>query len=49
MTNDPVGNRHWPYGKPPEYAGTDFIVAREGKIAALCMFLDELASTQPGA
>ena len=31
-------------GKPPEYAGTDFIVARNGKIAALYMFLDELPS-----
>ena len=29
-------------GEPPEYAGTDFIVARDGKIAALYMFLDEL-------
>jgi hypothetical protein len=34
-------------GKPPEYAGTDFIVARDGKIAALYMFLDELPSPQP--
>jgi hypothetical protein len=33
-------------GKPPEYAGTDFIVARDGKIAALYMFLDELPSPQ---
>jgi hypothetical protein len=31
-------------GEPPEYAGTDFIVAREGKIAALYMFLDQLPS-----
>jgi hypothetical protein len=31
-------------GEPPEYAGTDFILAREGKIAALCMFLDQLPS-----
>ena len=29
-------------GKPPEYAGTDFIVARDGKIAALYMFFDKL-------
>ena len=29
-------------GKPPEYAGTDFIVVRDGKIGALYMFLDEL-------
>ena len=30
-------------GKPPEYAGTDFIVARDGKIAGLYLFFDELA------
>ena len=39
-------------GKPPEYAGTDFVVARDGKIAALYMFLDELPAprlAQPGA
>ena len=35
-------------GKPPAYAGTDFIVARGGKIAALYMFLDELPSPQQG-
>ena len=29
-------------GKPPAYAGTDFIIAREGKIAALYLFFDEL-------
>jgi len=29
-------------GKPPEYAGTDFLVARDGKIAAVYMFFDEL-------
>ena len=29
-------------GKPPEYAGTDVIVIRDGKIGALYMFLDEL-------
>ena len=29
-------------GKPPEYAGTDFIIARVGKIAVLYMFLDKL-------
>jgi SnoaL-like domain len=34
-------------GEPPEYAGTDFIIARDGKIAALYMFLDELRSPQP--
>ena len=29
-------------GKDPEYAGTDFIIARDGKIAAVYMFFDEL-------
>ena len=36
-------------GEPPQYAGTDFIIARDGKIAALYMFFDELPSPQPGA
>src|ERR1700756_80919 len=27
-------------GKPPAYAGTDFIVARDGKIAAVYLFFD---------
>jgi SnoaL-like domain len=35
-------------GKPPEYAGTDFVVAHDGKIAALYMFLDELPPPRPG-
>jgi len=30
-------------GQPPEYAGTDVIVARDGKIAAVYLFFDELA------
>lgn len=29
-------------GKPPEYAGTDFLIARDGKIAAIYMFFDAL-------
>jgi hypothetical protein len=29
-------------GHPPEYAGTDFIVARDGKISAVYLFFDEL-------
>ena len=29
-------------GKAPAYAGTDFIIVREGKIAALYLFFDEL-------
>lgn len=29
-------------GKPPAYAGTDFIVARDGKIASVYLFFDKL-------
>ena len=29
-------------GEPPAYAGTDFIIARDGRIAALYLFLDKL-------
>ena len=29
-------------GEPPAYAGTDFIVARDGRIAALYLFFDKL-------
>ena len=29
-------------GKAPEYAGTDFITARDGKISAVYLFFDEL-------
>jgi hypothetical protein len=29
-------------GEPPAYAGTDFIVARDGKIAAIYLFFDKL-------
>lgn len=29
-------------GKPPTYAGTDFIIVRDGKIAAVYLFFDEL-------
>ena len=29
-------------GKPPAYAGTDFIVVRDGKIAAVYLFFDDL-------
>jgi hypothetical protein len=36
-------------GKAPEYAGSDFIIAREGKIAAVYLFFDELPSPRPGA
>ena len=39
------GRVRWVSGsldKPPAYAGTDFIIARDGKIAALYLFFDEL-------
>jgi hypothetical protein len=29
-------------GKPPAYAGTDFIVARNGRIASVYLFFDSL-------
>ncbi len=29
-------------GKPPAYAGTDFIVARNGRIASVYLFFDNL-------
>jgi hypothetical protein len=29
-------------GEPPAYAGTDFIIARDGKIAAVYLFFDQL-------
>ena len=29
-------------GKPPAYAGTDFVIVRDGKIAALYLFFDKL-------
>jgi hypothetical protein len=31
-----------PPGAPPAYAGTDFIVSRDGLIAAIYLFFDEL-------
>ena len=39
------GRVKWVSGRPgqaPAYAGTDFIIAREGRIAALYLFFDEL-------
>src|ERR1700756_5604612 len=39
------GRVRWVSGSPgklPAYAGTDFIIARDGKIAALYLFFDEL-------
>ena len=29
-------------GKPPAYAGTDFVIVRDGKIAAVYLFFDKL-------
>lgn len=29
-------------GEPPAYAGTDFVIARGGKLAAVYLFFDEL-------
>jgi hypothetical protein len=29
-------------GEAPAYAGTDFIIARDGRIAAVYLFFDEL-------
>jgi hypothetical protein len=39
------GRVRWVSGRPgeaPAYAGTDFIVARDGRIAALYLFFDKL-------
>jgi hypothetical protein len=42
---DNGGRVQWVSGRPgeaPAYAGTDFIVARDGRIAALYLFFDKL-------
>ena len=31
-----------PPGEAPAYAGTDFIIARDGRIAAIYLFFDKL-------
>lgn len=36
-------------GQPPAVAGTDFIIARDGKIAAVYLFFDEIPSQPSGA
>lgn len=39
------GRVRWLSGRPgdtPAYAGTDFIIAREGRIAAVYLFFDKL-------
>jgi len=43
--NGDGGRIRWVSGRPgeaPAYAGTDFIVAREGRIAAVYLFFDKL-------
>jgi len=43
--NGDAGRVRWVSGSPgkqPAYAGTDFLIARDGKIAAVYLFLDEL-------
>ena len=40
-----AGGVQWVSGRPgeaPAYAGTDFIIARDGRIAALYLFFDKL-------
>ena len=40
-----AGRVRWVSGRPgeaPAYAGTDFIIARDGRIAAVYLFFDEL-------
>jgi hypothetical protein len=40
-----AGRVRWVSGRPgeaPAYAGTDFIIARDGRIAALYLFFDKL-------
>jgi SnoaL-like protein len=40
-----VGRIQWVEGRPgeaPTYAGTDFIIARDGRIAAVYLFFDKL-------
>ena len=39
------GRVRWVAGRPgqaPEYAGTDFIIARDGRVAAIYLFVDKL-------
>ncbi len=39
------GRIRWVSGRPdeaPAYAGTDFIIARDGRIAAVYLFFDKL-------
>ena len=44
------GRVPWVSGRPgdaPEYAGTDFIIARDGRIAAIYLFFDKLPEPAP--
>ena len=44
------GRVPWVSGRPgdaPAYAGTDFIIARDGRIAAIYLFFDKLPSVRP--
>src|SRR6202008_4821102 len=46
------GRVPWVSGRPgeaPEYAGTDFLIARDGRIAAVYLFFDELPSARPSS
>jgi hypothetical protein len=38
-----------PRGEAPEYTGLDMIIVRDGKIAALYVFLDSMPSKPPGS
>jgi hypothetical protein len=44
------GRVPWVSGRPgdaPAYAGTDFIIARDGRIAAIDLFFDKLPLARP--
>ena len=46
------GRVQWVEGRPgeaPTYAGTDFIIARDGRIAAVYLFFDELPPARPAS
>lgn len=45
VLGDAAGRVQWISGRPgeaPAYAGTDFIIARDGRIAAIYLFFDPL-------
>ena len=44
------GRVPWVSGRPGDarvYAGTDFIIALDGRIAAICLFFDQMAEPGP--